>query len=582
MTETARSANGAIKKVISVGDLIHSIHVRLKSISRLSGFLIRGELSNVRTSNGNCYFVLKDENGAMRCSMWRSAYARLGMPLQDGMAVLVECDINIYEKNGDLQLNVSNVIPEGEGALALRYELLRKQLYEQGYFAPAHKKLRPGWIYSAGVVTGARTAALEDVLKTLRTRWPMLDVRIYPATVQGESAPAQICARLKEADQNGHDAILLVRGGGSLEDLFCFNDPSIVQTLHEMKTYTVTGIGHEIDTTLADLEADHRAVTPTAAAQWITPDQNQVRAQIDEYAKQISGAMKSSFTNAASLLMNVQNSYPLSNPADWLERRRQNWSVLDHSLRTYAVTALKDAKSSLQMTSNALQEAIRFYDSSLMVRLHNLQSALSQGSPLGRILQQRQVLSALILGLVRNAQQDLQLSARALQSLSLQLSTLSPNRKADQAALRLAGLQNQLRLNADSLFCSWKNELSLLDNGLQLLQPDTRIQAERTACSTLRKTLVDQMQALLQAAQNNLQQQDHLLHAYSPLCILEKGYGVMFVDGKPLQNNAGIQPGTQMQILYQHGCLDAAIQTVHPGTPEQLLDLLEPTPKQES
>ena len=192
------------------------------------------------------------------------------------MRVLVSGSINVYEQRGSLQLVIRQMKQDGLGDLYLEFEKRKQDLLKAGYFDENHKKTKPEYIENIGVITGAGAAALQDVLSTIQRRWPMMKVTLYPSLVQGNFAPKSLIQSLKKADTCGHDALLIVRGGGSFEDLFCFNDVELIKTIYSLNTYIVSGVGHEVDTTLCDLVCDHRSVTPTAAAQWVTLDQYEV------------------------------------------------------------------------------------------------------------------------------------------------------------------------------------------------------------------------------------------------------------------------------------------------------------------
>lgn len=348
-------------KKISVSEVVLRTKkfFELKFYNLPKDYLISGELSNVRIVNGNCYFQLKDEQAQMRCIMWNSVVRSLPFKPEDGMKVLVRAAFDVYVKRGEMNLSVYSMQLDGLGELYLRLEELRKQLEAQGYFNPAHKKPRPAWIDEIGIVTGANTAALQDALKTIRTRWPMLKVRLYPASVQGEQAPAQIVSALKRADQDGLDAILLIRGGGSIEDLWCFNDPQIVETLYDMKTYTVTGVGHEIDTTLADYAADHRAVTPTAAAQWVTPDQKEVMASIESMRQSMISSMSAMLEQARRNLMFIQSSSALADPMAWVISRQARLDSLDNKLRHAMRERFFEQRQELKKLENTMNQAMQ-------------------------------------------------------------------------------------------------------------------------------------------------------------------------------------------------------------------------------
>lgn len=267
--------------VVSISSVIARIKNVLTQTMDLDGIWIQGEISNLtKHRSGHYYFSLKDKSGEMSCVMFSSYVSRLNFNVEEGMRVLVSGSINLYEQRGSLQLVIRQMKQDGLGDLYLEFEKRKQDLLRAGYFDESHKKAKPDYIENIGVVTGAQAAALQDVLSTIQRRWPMMKVTLYPSLVQGSLAPKSLIQSLKEADTHNHDALLIVRGGGSFEDLFCFNDVQLVKTIYSLNTYIVSGVGHEVDTTLCDLVCDHRSVTPTAAAQWVTLDQYEVMTQI--------------------------------------------------------------------------------------------------------------------------------------------------------------------------------------------------------------------------------------------------------------------------------------------------------------
>lgn len=267
--------------VVSISSVIARIKNVLTQTMDLDGIWIQGEISNLTKHRlGHYYFSLKDKSGEMSCVMFSSYVSRLNFNVEEGMRVLVSGSINVYEQRGSLQLVIRQMKQDGLGDLYLEFEKRKQDLLRAGYFDESHKKAKPDYIENIGVVTGAQAAALQDVLSTIQRRWPMMKVTLYPSLVQGSLAPKSLIQSLKEADTHNHDALLIVRGGGSFEDLFCFNDVQLVKTIYSLNTYIVSGVGHEVDTTLCDLVCDHRSVTPTAAAQWVTLDQYEVMTQI--------------------------------------------------------------------------------------------------------------------------------------------------------------------------------------------------------------------------------------------------------------------------------------------------------------
>ena len=240
----------------------------------LPSLWITGELSNLaRPASGHWYFTLKDEDAQVRCAMFRQRTLAVRVAPRDGMQVLMRARVGLYEARGEFQLVVDHLEEAGEGELRRRFEALKQKLAAEGLFDAARKRVPPRFPARIGIVTSATGAALRDVLHVLRRRCPGVPVLVYPVPVQGAGAPREISAMLELADRRREvEVLLLVRGGGSLEDLFAFNDESLARTIAGIGLPLITGIGHEIDFTIADFVADLRAPTPSAAAELAVPD----------------------------------------------------------------------------------------------------------------------------------------------------------------------------------------------------------------------------------------------------------------------------------------------------------------------
>lgn len=366
---------------VPVSVLVKRVNAYLQKHINLANILISGELSNVKRVSGHCYFNLKDNDGQISCTMWKSKVYGLDFVPEDGMQVIVHGSLNIYEKRGNLQLNVDSMQQAGLGALFIELEKRKKRLEQEGFFDSAHKKPKPEWIEEIAVVTGKSTAALQDVLQTLQTRWPMMRVVLYPASVQGEEAPAQIVEALKRADKGNHDAILLVRGGGSFEDLYCFNDERIVKALYDLKTYSVAGIGHEIDTTLADLAADHRALTPTAAAQWISPDQREIRQSLVNMEASMKRDIHNLFSRNAQRLMMAQSNPFLQNPLSWPLAKMKSLEALSLNLNHQIDQIYHQAEKQYELVNMNFFERVADFVNERGIRLSRLTTRLYLNSP---------------------------------------------------------------------------------------------------------------------------------------------------------------------------------------------------------
>ena len=255
----------------TVSKLTFLIRRLLEENEILQDVWVQGEISNLsRPASGHVYFTLKDSSAALRCVMWKTSAARLSVPLQDGKAVEVHGKIGVYEISGQYQLYVDQIRPVGEGALYQEFMRLKAMLEAEGLFAPERKRLIPMFPQRIGIVTSASGAALRDMLNILRRRLPLVEVILAPSPVQGVEAPPALVKALQSLVLQSPDVILLARGGGSIEDLWAFNDERVVRAVALSAVPVICGVGHETDFTLCDFAADLRAPTPTAAAELAT------------------------------------------------------------------------------------------------------------------------------------------------------------------------------------------------------------------------------------------------------------------------------------------------------------------------
>ncbi|MGQ9725371.1 MAG: exodeoxyribonuclease VII large subunit, partial [Tepidimonas sp.] len=318
-----------------VGALVAAVADALRA--RFNPVRVRGEIAGyLRAGSGHLYFTLKDAQGQLRCAFFRRAAEASAVALRDGLRIEALGRLDVYAPRGDLQLVVEHVRLAGQGELYEQFLRLKAALQAEGLFDGARKRPLPAFPTSVGVVTSLDAAALRDVAITLARRVPHLPVRIYPAPVQGPEAPAQLCAALRRAYQDHLDTgqpsvLLLVRGGGSLEDLWAFNDPALVRTLAQAPMPVVTGVGHETDVTLADFVADLRAPTPTAAAELCAPATHALLDAWQRQAERLRAALwRQLDTRAQHLDRIVQR---LGRPSSQTARERARLLTLEHRLR---------------------------------------------------------------------------------------------------------------------------------------------------------------------------------------------------------------------------------------------------------
>lgn len=262
----------------TITQLNHYIKGRLDQDLYLKGIYVEGEVSNLNLHpSGHWYFTLKDNSSRLACVMFSSYASKSKLIPANGMKILVKGSISVFETTGQYQLYAIELKPTGLGELALKLEQLKNKLELLGYFDSEHRIPIPSYPAKIGVICGENTAAYQDVIRTLNRRWPLAEIYPFFSLVQGKEASAELVKALEKADKADLDVIILARGGGSLEDLWCFNEEIVIKAVYDCKTPIITGIGHESDTTLVDYVADLRASTPTAAAEHATPDILEVR-----------------------------------------------------------------------------------------------------------------------------------------------------------------------------------------------------------------------------------------------------------------------------------------------------------------
>lgn len=284
----------ALPATYTVSQLVTRIRTAIEADPELWDVWVEGEVSNFhQATSGHCYFTLKDAGAELRCVMWRDAAGSLRALPADGDQVLAHGRVSIYEQRGNLQLYVDHLEPAGVGLLYQEFERLKARLEAEGLFAAERKRPLPRFPQRIGIVTSPAAAALRDILHVLSRRYPLAEVLLAPTLVQGDEAPPQIVAALAALNaRDDVDVILIARGGGSLEELWAFNDERVARAVAGSRIPVVCGVGHETDFSLADFAADRRAPTPSAAAEIATPDQAELRGQVETLMKRLTMALE--------------------------------------------------------------------------------------------------------------------------------------------------------------------------------------------------------------------------------------------------------------------------------------------------
>ncbi len=365
---------------------------------------VEGEISNLaRPASGHLYFSLKDDKSQIRCAFFRNRMNKLDCTPEDGVQVRIRAQVSLYENRGDFQLIVNHLEEAGLGNLQIAFEKLKQKLAAEGLFATEFKKALPRFPKTIGVITSATGAAIKDILSTCERRYPIAKILVYPVQVQGEHAAKQIEKVLREADKASLCDVLIVgRGGGSLEDLWAFNEEILARAIFDCQTPVISAVGHDIDFTISDFVADVRAPTPTAAAELATPDSQQLNSQFIQIEQRLFSLMKSILINRIQRTDMLTRR--LVHPTEKLKSWQQLNIQLSERLKNHMQTQLNQQKQ----------------------YLNHLNRLIQTNSPHKSLLQIEDKLKLLDLQLIKSGQAKLNLRINELASLTDKLITLSP------------------------------------------------------------------------------------------------------------------------------------------------------------
>jgi len=342
---------------LTVSQLTFHIRKLLENDAQLQDVWVSGEISNLSKPNsGHIYFTLKDKNASLRCVMWRTDATRLRINLQDGMAIEAHGKIAVYEPQGQYQLVANQIQAKGEGALYQEFLRLKSMLEAEGLFNPESKREIPQLPKNIGIVTSQTGAALRDMLNTIRRRLPIAKIILAPSLVQGVDAPPAIIKAIESLNQQSLDVIIIARGGGSIEDLWAFNDEGVVRAVANSKTPTISGVGHETDFTLTDFAADLRAATPTAAAELATQTTlDDLLLQITDYESRLTSLTLNLLADQKNFLLTQASRLKYNSPERKIESEYQTLDELSRRAFSALIHRIELHKSNVDGISKRLQ-----------------------------------------------------------------------------------------------------------------------------------------------------------------------------------------------------------------------------------
>ena len=341
---------------ITVSELNAHIKGLLDSDLLLGSLAVRGELSNYKVySSGHHYFTLKDAESSLKCVMFRSSASRIRFRPENGMGVTAVGSVSVYPRDGVYQLYCTELIPTGMGDLYLAFEQLKVRLSKEGLFDPSHKKPLPTYPKRIAVITSGSGAAVRDIIRVLGHRWPDTEVVILPVRVQGVEAPPEIVGAIRYANRyRMGDLIITGRGGGSMEDLWAFNDERVARAIYDSEIPVISAVGHEPDVTIADFVADLRAATPSNAAELAVPDQADVRETLNGYRSRFEHALRRQLKEGANRLKDLSERKVLTSPTAYLDFKRMELDRLQGRIVTVSEGWLASRRQQFGQTAAAL------------------------------------------------------------------------------------------------------------------------------------------------------------------------------------------------------------------------------------
>lgn len=335
-------------KYISVSQLTRYIKFKIDNDENLRQVFLKGEISNFKAhTRGHYYFTLKDETSRINAVMFASQVSKMKFLPEDGMKVLVTGRISVYEATGGYQIYVDEMIEDGVGNLYIQFEQLKKKLAQEGLFDKAHKRPIPKIPSRIGIVTASTGAAIRDILSTIKRRWPFTETILFPSLVQGASAAPDIIRQINKAQEYDLDVLIVGRGGGSIEDMWCFNDEGVARAIYHSKIPVISAVGHEIDFTIADFVADLRAPTPTGAAEMAVPSKGDILEYLNQITLRLHKSMKNELTMHRRKVDSLRKSYVLENPISLYQMKEQKFDTLFEKIQSTMKEIVKDERVTL-------------------------------------------------------------------------------------------------------------------------------------------------------------------------------------------------------------------------------------------
>jgi exodeoxyribonuclease VII large subunit len=507
-----------------------------------SALWVEGELSNLsRPSSGHWYFSLKDDNAQLRCAMFRMKNQLIRFAPKDGMHVQVRGRVSLYEARGDYQFLVDHMEEAGEGALRRRFELLKAKLAAEGLFAQERKRALPTMPRRIGVITSPTGAAVRDVLHILRRRFCTIPVLIYPVPVQGAAAAPQIAAAIRLASMRAEcDVLVLARGGGSLEDLWAFNEEVVARAIYECSIPIVSGIGHEVDFTIADLVADLRAPTPSGAAERIAPDCEEWTRTFTQSGRRLAAALQRQLARRVERVVWLTRRLNQLHPGVELKQKAQRLDELEQSL--LAVFARQLAQSS--------------------DRVAWLTHRLAQVHPGVELRRRSQRLNEVEQRLATGLRRHLQRDSQRIAWLERRLSQVHPGAEVKRRSQQIQEIESRLTRGLRHLLLHRRSQLGDAASRLRHVSPAPRLGVARTRLHVSEARIAQSITKRLESLRTRCTIASGRLNTVSPLATLQRGYAIVTnAIGEVVTDANTLKTGDVIEAQLAQGKLRARIES---------------------
>ena len=342
-------------KYLTVTAVTRYLKHKIESDTNLRKIYLRGEISNFKAhSSGHFYFSIKDENSVIKAIMFNTNARKLGFIPTEGMKILVTGSISVYEATGNYQIYVEDLIEDGVGNLYIAFEKLKEKLSKEGLFDNKYKKQIPLYPKKIGIITASTGAAIKDILSTIKRRYPISENYLFPCLVQGENASIDIINKIKQADNYGLDVLIVGRGGGSFEDMNCFNDENLARTVFAAKTPIISAVGHEVDFTIIDFVSDLRAPTPTGAAEMAVPNIIDVIHKLKQYNIRLNEVVLKNIKYKKLQMDTFKNSFVIKNPMLMYNNKKQDIDVKEEKINNLLKQLITKRKEQMNLIKSSI------------------------------------------------------------------------------------------------------------------------------------------------------------------------------------------------------------------------------------